>query len=222
MTERRFSEADAAEIFRRAAELEQAGTQSLAAREGMSLAQLQAYGQEAGLAPALIAAAARSLAQDRPPEMREVLGMPLGVRHVVELDAPMTDARWEAFVGELRDRFDARGTVKVDGNLRQWTNGNLSVMVEPTATGSRVRFSTNNARSRALMSAGAIQVAAGVVIGGVFVLQGTALANGAVLGMSFVTLMGATLFSMGAMPLGRWARTRADQFRELAQRLLTG
>ena len=222
MTERRFSEEDAAEIFRRAAELEQAGTQSLAGREGMSLAQLQAYGQEAGLAPELIAAAARSLAQDRPPEMREVLGMPLGVRHVVELDAPMTDARWETLVGELREHFDARGTVKVDGNLRQWTNGNLSVMVEPTATGSRVRFRTSNARSRALMAAGATQVAAGAVTATVLLSQGVPLNSGAVTGLSLLAMTGVTLFSFGAAPLGRWARTRAEQFRELAGRLLIG
>jgi hypothetical protein len=222
MTERRFSEEDAAEIFRRAAELEQAGTQSLPGREGMSLAQLQAYGQEAGLAPELIAAAARSLAQDRPPELRETLGMPLGVRHVVELDAPMTDARWEQMVGELRDRFDARGTVKVDGNLRQWTNGNLSVMVEPTARGSRVRFRTTNGRSRALMTAGASQIAAGAVVASVFVAQGLPMSSGAIGGISFLSLLGVGLFSAGALPLGAWARARAEQFRELAGRLLSG
>lgn len=222
MTEQRFSEADAAEIFRRAAEMEQAGTQSLAGREGMSLAQLQSYGQEAGLAPELIAAAARSLAQDRPPEFRETLGMPLGVRHVVELDAPMSDARWEAFVGELRDRFDARGTVRVDGGLRQWTNGNLSVMVEPTPTGSRVRFSTTNARSRTLIATGGLQVAASAITALVLASQGVPFDRGPVTGLSFLTLMGVTMFSFGAAPLGRWARARAEQFRELAGRLLDG
>jgi hypothetical protein len=222
MTERRFSEEDAAEIFRRAAELEQAGTQSLAGREGMSLAQLQAYGQEAGLAPELIAAAAKSLAQDRPPELREVLGMPLGVRHVVELDAPMTDARWETLVGELRGHFDARGTVKVDGNLRQWTNGNLAVMVEPTASGSRVRFLTSNARSRALMTAGAAQVAASAISATALLAKGLPLESSAVVGLSILGLFGVTVFSFGAAPLGRWARTRAEQFREMAGRLLSG
>ncbi|MFN0098265.1 MAG: hypothetical protein ACKVS7_06285 [Gemmatimonadaceae bacterium] len=220
MTERRFSETDAAEIFRRAAELEQAGTQSLAAREGMTLAQLQSYGQEAGLAPELIASAARSLAQDRPPEMRETLGMPIGVRHVVELDAPMSDARWEAFVGELRERFDARGTVAVDGGLRQWTNGNLSVMVEPTPTGSRVRFRTTNARSRALITAGGAMVAASAVTAMVLLSQGVPLDRGAATGISFLALMGVTTFSFGAVPLGRWARARAEQFRKLARQLL--
>jgi len=220
MTERRYSEEDAAEIFRRAAELEQSAPQSLAAREGMSLAQLQAFGQEAGLAPELVAAAARSLVQDRAPEIRETLGLPMGVRHVVELDRPMSDERWETLVGELRERFDARGQVRVDGRLRQWTNGNLTVMVEPTATGSRVRFSTTNGRSRALMTAGAAQLVLAGATAVALLSEGAPLAGAAGPGLSLLGLMGGALFAFGAFPLGAWARTRAQQFKELAQRLL--
>ena len=52
--------------------------------------------------------------------------------------------------------------------------------------------------------------------------KGLPLESSAVVGLSILGLFGVTIFSFGAAPLGRWARTRAEQFRELAGRLLSG
>jgi hypothetical protein len=60
MTERRYTDEEVEQIFARASETEQETTRQLrSASEGMTLAQLQQIGTEAGLSPDLVAQAAR-------------------------------------------------------------------------------------------------------------------------------------------------------------------
>ena len=73
---------------------------------------------------------------------RKLLGLPLGVAQTVEFDRKLTDQEWERIVADLRETFEAPGVVRQQGSLRQWTNGNLQALLEPTATGQRLRMRT--------------------------------------------------------------------------------
>lgn len=216
MTDRRYSEEEAEEIFRLAAESEHGATASLTPSEGMTLVQLREIGREAGLHPDLVERAARTL--DRvPPSTRRFLGFPLGAGRVVELNRELTDAEWQRLVGELRDTFDARGVIREDGAFRQWTNGNLTVAVEPTPSGHRVRFRTVRGGAREMMLMGLGMVGMGLVL-----LLVTALPGGpetSLPGAGFLSLMGLGMFGVSAGRLPGWARLRQRQMDALAERL---
>ncbi len=217
MTERRYTDDEVAEIFARASETEQAARRQLPSTEGLTLAELQRIGGEAGIAPDLVAQAARSLDEPRPPAPPVFLGLPLGVARIVRLDRRLSDAEWERLVVDLRETFDARGVIRTEGSFRQWSNGNLQVLVEPDGEGQRVRFRTVRGMSRSLMffGLGAIGVAAVTAL--------TSMLNGLtsqeLSQVLTIALTGAGFFALGALPLPRWAKLRQRQMDELAERL---
>jgi hypothetical protein len=222
MPDRRYTEEEAAGIFRRAAELEHSAPRALVPGEGLTLAQLQAIGDEAGLPPEYIARAARLQDLDVEPRLVRSLGVPVGVRHEVLLDHPLSDREWEALVGELRTTFDAKGSLRHDGRFRQWTNGNLQVLVEPAQEGTRVRFRTTNGNASAMIVFGMGGIAFSAFLALLLALKGAS-ANPAAWGlMGTVAAGGITTLGLGLSRLPRWARTRAAQMRALAARLLLG
>lgn len=221
MTERRYSEEDAAAIFQRAAEAQQQGRRpQLQASEGMTLAQLQEIGGEVGIPSELVAEAARSIDHAGRPSSRTFLGLPMGVGRTIDLDRRLSDPEWEQLVSDLRETFDARGAVRYDGPFRQWTNGNLQALLEPTPAGHRVRLRTLNGSARGLMTAGLglVGIAAATLI--------AAIANG--LGGNawstaiLLSVLGLGMFGAGAIRLPGWARLRRRQMEEVAARLTLG
>lgn len=222
MSERRYDEEETAAIFARASEAARPEGKALEKKSGWTLAELQAIGREAGLAPEEVAAAARAL--DRPPQpvAPRLLGLEIGVGRTVQLDRRMSDAEWERLVVVLRDTFDARGQLRVDGSLRQWTNGNLQVLVEPTASGDRVRLRTRNASAQSLLTIGATVLAATGLTTAISVLRGAAIDAGLLSGMVPLLAIGTASLAAGWARLRRWAPTRAQQMEEIAQRLEAG
>ena len=218
--ERRYSEEDAAAIFQRAAEAQAGRGPKPAAGEGMTLVQLQEIGREVGIPPELVAHAARSIVQSGRPSSRTFLGLPIAVGRTIDLDRQLSDAEWERLVGDLRETFDPRGVVRYDGPFRQWTNGNLQVLVEPTPTGHRVRFRTRKGDARSLMAAGlglagasAAMLIAGMVGGaGAGEMSSTSV---------LMSVLGLGMFSAGALRLPRWAKLRQSQMEAVAARLLS-
>jgi hypothetical protein len=183
----------------------------------MTLAELQEIGTQVGIPAEAVADAARSL--DRPPAFQRTLGLPLTVSRTVALPRDLTDLEWERLVGELRETFRARGKVQQLGRLRQWTNGNLHALVEPTADGFRLRLGSTKGDARQLM------------LGGGMILTFAALV--AVLGFlgiggepeKFIRLLsilgptGVGVFAAGAIRVPGWARTRREQMDALAARV---
>ncbi|MFN2317648.1 MAG: hypothetical protein ABR551_13980 [Gemmatimonadales bacterium] len=219
MTERRYTDQEAAEIFERAAAAE-AERPRLAPGQGMTLADLQQIGGEAGIDPALVAHAAGALDQRPTTPFRRFLGLPIGVGHTVDLGRPITEAEWHALVGELRETFQATGLVREDGPFRQWTNGNLKVMVEPSGAGHRVRFQTYNGGARQMMTAGAVSMGlAGALLVSSMLVPGVA-QSGIPAGVSMLAAMGVGFFGLGALRLPAWARRRREQMAALGARLL--
>jgi hypothetical protein len=219
LSERRYNEEEVAAIFERASEVSLAGPRQASSGEGMTLAELQDIGREVGIPADSIALAAQALGQGGQATSRSFMGLPLGVARTVYLGRPLSDAEWERLVVDLRDTFNARGTVKSHGSLRQWTNGNLQVLLEPTATGDRVRLRT--AKGGALGSLVSGMLLVGLSAAGLIGAAAQGLLGDATLlsTMGLSALAGAGIVASNAVRLPRWGRTRQRQMDEIAARL---
>lgn len=219
MTERRYNEAEVAAIFERATEAPPSGAQLIAANDGMTLAQLQEIGAEVGIAADLIALAATAVDKPAPVAQRKFLGLPISAARTVQLDRTLTDIEWERLVAELRETFNAPGKLTTHGSLRQWTNGNLQVLLEPTATGQRIRLQTTKADAPFLIiiALGMLGAAAAGVMSAwaasVFGDKGMLATPG------FLGIVGLAILATTAAPLHRWARTRQQQFDAITARV---
>lgn len=217
MTERRFTEAEVAAIFERAAQFQQTTPHLAPPGEGMTLADLQEIGREVGIPGDLVARAAQSLETGRREAPRRFLGLPLGVGRTVDLGRRLSDEEWDRLVVDLRETFDARGTVRSEGSFRQWTNGNLQALLEPTAEGHRIRLRTLNGSSRSLMTMGLGMLGITAVFLVTSTLTGAQGNAGSVAGL--LSGLGLGMFGLGAVRLPRWARLRRAQMEGVAARL---
>jgi hypothetical protein len=220
MTERRFSDDEVARIFAKATEIQKDESRALVRSEGMSLAELQAIGKEAGIDAALIAQAARAVDQPAPPPVPAVIGIPIGVARTVMLDRRMTDDEWEALVIRCRDVFEARGKVESHGNFRQWTNSNLQILLEPAGDAHRLRFKTLRGESRGLVAAGASMLAAATVVAAVGSATGSMSLAQTIVSSMPVALGGIGMLAAGLVRLPSWRRKREAQFEALAAEML--
>lgn len=220
MPDRRYTEDEVAAIFERAAEAQQSARKQLTAgdSDGLTLRELQDIGREVGIAPELIASAARAVGAHTSVTTRRILGLPIGVGRTVDIDRKLSEADWERLVVDLRDTFDAKGRIRVDGNFRQWTNGNLQALLEPTATGHRLRLRTFKGDSMQYMAGGAA-----LLIGGVSAVAGKLFAGGTTAstfaGLTFILVTGLAMITFGAARLPSWARLRRKQMDDVAARL---
>jgi hypothetical protein len=219
MSTRRYTEAEVAAIFERATEVQPTGQRQPSSGEGMTLAELQEIGREVGIPEESIALAAQTVDQSGLPTSRTLLGLPLGVARTVNLGRKISDDEWEQFVVDLRDTFNARGVVRSQGSLRQWTNGNLQALLEPTATGHRIRLRTIKGGALGMMAGGLGILGVSAVMWSVAVLQGTLGDRGMLLNVATLGILGVTMFASSALRLPRWARTRQRQMEEVAARV---
>ena len=183
----------------------------------MTLAELQDIGREAGLSPDAVASAARSLEIRPQAGVRRYLAMPIGVERTVELHRKLTEAEWERLVVQLREVFNARGVVSSNGSFRQWTNGNLQALLEPTANGHRLRMST--VRASSIFS---LNVGVGVI--GTGAIMAIASAVGGHLGdtwtgAAMISSLGLGSIAVSGLRLPSWARRRARQMESITSRL---
>lgn len=222
MSERRYSEEEAAQIFERAAQsqTQQSLPRQRAAHEGMTLAQLQEIGREVGIPADLVAQAAGSIAvsEGRPME-RKLLGLPIGVGRTVALPRRITESEWDQLVVDLRETFDARGRVREEGNFRSWNNGNLQALIEPTGTTHQLRLRTMNGQARSLMAMGtALLVGSWAMLAIRVVGEGATTAVLTRLGI--IMAAGVGMMAWGALRLPSWARLRRQQMEDVASRLV--
>lgn len=220
MSERRYSDEEVAAIFERAAK-SQAGLQRQqqphGLSQGMTLGELQQIGRDVGIPADLVASAAHEIDVAGRPTERKYLGLPIGVGRTVELPRRLTDDEWERVVADLRETFDARGTMRSEGSTRMWSNGNLQILLEPTATGQRLRMRTVKGDSRGYISGGIGIVVATVLTAG-FKTMGGAADVGMLAGLSSLTALGLGMIAAGTLRLPSWAKTRKRQMEEIAGR----
>jgi len=218
MTERRFSETEVAEIFERATRHQSSALRQASSTDGMTLVQLQEIGREVGIAPEMIAQAARSVGAADRYTVNRIVGLPVGVGITASLGRRLSDDEWERLIVDLRETFDAKGSVRDEGAFRQWTNGNLQVMLEPTPEGNQIRLRTSKEDAKAFVGIGLAMVALGVVAFVAKVVAGADIANTMqrVLPLGFI---GGGLALFGAVRVPRWARERRAQMESIIARL---
>jgi hypothetical protein len=221
MAERRYTDEETAAIFKAAAELQQAalaapGEGPPSAGEGMTLAQLQQIGREVGIPAELVKRAAHGLELRGRASVRTFLGLPIGVGRTVTLQRTLTEAEWERLVVDLRETFDARGRLRSEGSFRQWTNGNLQALLEPTPTGHQLRLRTMKGDAYALIGGGFAILALDAFLVAVRTMAGRSSSGGAVL---LFGAMGALMTALGALRVTGWAKRRQQQMEEIVARL---
>lgn len=219
MTERRYDDTEVAAILARAADLP-ANDSATGAREGLTLAQLQEIAREVGIPAESIAVAARNLENGRPMVTRRLLGAPVTVAHTISLGRRLTPDEWERIVVLLREVFEARGRLGGEGGLRQWTNGNLQVMLEPTDSGDRLRLRTTKGNATSSMMIGiGLALFSATYAGAASALAWTA---EPVVGVTLATIgaFGTILSGAALLRLPKWAETRRQQMQAIADRLL--
>lgn len=218
MTERRFTDEEVAQIIDRATTPHSAALSQPSSPEGITLSQLQDIGREVGIPPEAIAHAARSLDFGDRQSVRRLLGLPIGVSYTAHLGRQLTDQEWQQLVVDLRETFDARGTVREEGAFRQWTNGNLQVMLEPTPQGNQIRLRTMKEDARAFIGIGLAFVGIGLAAFAAKVIGGADLAHTLqrVLPLGFI---GGGLAMFGAIRVPSWARERRAQMASVVARL---
>ena len=219
MDERRYEEAEIAEIFQAAASPRATEGRAVAPANGLSLAELQAIGDEVGIAPERIAEAAAALEVRRvAAPRRALLGMPVSVSRTVDLPRAPTDHEWDMLVAELRATFGARGKDGSSGGLRAWNNGNLHAYVEPTESGHRLRLGTTKGGAAQGIHWGLGFLLAGLVLA---VLLFAEVADEDLSSFLVVPLIGAFFLAFNAIHLPRWAREREEQMEHIATRART-
>jgi hypothetical protein len=217
--ERRYDEAEVAEILARATSLEAPRAPAPhSTSTGLTLAQLQDIGAEVGIPPQVIADAARAIGNRLPaPAPRTFLGTPRSVARIVPIPRAMTDDEWTRLVVLLRETFGAEGRIRVHGPLRSWSNGNLQVHVEPDGDRYRVRMQTLRGDALPRAAVGAAAVGGSGVMLLVNALSG--LRPGGVLAAVAMGLVGLGQLVYIRTLLPRWASERAAQMDHLAERI---
>lgn len=211
MGERQYDDDEVAAIFKRAASPEHTGVAAPGQGKGLSLAALQEIGREVGISPEAIASAALSLEQGPAPKPATLLGLRIGAVDSAEFPRALTDADWARLVADARSTFNAAGVVRHDGPFRQWGNGNLKVLVEPTPTGHRLRLQTINSSAQGMVAGGlGALIAAAVTV--------VAAPNAPSAGAAFLALGGVTAFAAGWWQVRGWAKRRQAQFAALIAR----
>lgn len=218
----RYSESEIAEIFERAtatAAQEPAGRSPLSG-DGLTLGELQEIGREVGISSDLITHAALTLHDADPAALRtrKFLGTPIGVSRTVHLPRRLTNQEWARLVVDLRETFDARGRIGEEGPFRQWTNGNLQALLEPTESGERLRLGTLRTGAREALGMGAtLLVLAPLAL--VLSLTRTLDDPGLLTMIASLALAGGVLYGSNRIRLPKWAETRKLQMDGVAARL---
>lgn len=209
MTERRYTDDEVHAILARAAESDTALVPGDAG--GWTLAEIQKAGTEAGMSSAAITLAAAE--HDRAalaPREPGLLGLPLSVGRAVPLRRPLTGDEWRRLVSEMRQTFDAEGRERVEGDRREWRNGNLRIVHEPAGEGAFLELRTRKGDTRALVGMGGAMTLTSIMMG-----TASVLATGDVRGLAVAAILGVAgiaTSAAGAIRLPGWARRRAEQF----------
>lgn len=216
MTERRYGDDEVREIFSLATTGGSRDRSLPTEPDGLTLDEMQRIGQEAGIDPMRVAQAAKMLAsRGKVAPVRRSFGLPIGVSRVVDLPRAPTDREWEQLVSEFRTTFGVRGKTTSSGSLREWSNGNLHICVEPTARGEQLRLSTLKEDAMVLNGLGAVFSGMAVIMGAMVTAAGKPSKALAIIVM--FGGMALASFAANVIRLPRWARERTRQMESLAE-----
>jgi len=216
MTRRRYDDEEMREIFSLATTGGMTYRALPSESGGLTLDELQRVGQEAGIEPTRVAqAAAKVDARGRLAPVRRSFGLPVGLSRVVDLPRAPTEREWEQLIAEFRTTFRTQGHATTSGGLREWSQGELFISVEPTEQGQQLRLSTLKSDAMALNGLG-------LVMGGMSLLMGAVVAAAgkpekALLVLGMFGAMALAAFGANLVRLPRWARERERQMEAIAE-----
>jgi hypothetical protein len=218
--ERRFHDEEIRAIFAAAAESPDSTDPTGPTGGDLTLRDLQEIGREIGIPPERITAAAQALDQRQAVVPRRTyLGMPIAVGRTVDLPRAPTDREWAILVSDIRETFKARGRVVSQGDIREWTSGNLHASVEPTETGYRLRLGTLKGSAVPTVTAGVAALIYGLVMFIVLLLAGQI--PEAFVAPALLVAFGGAAVGYGVLQLPAWAREREEQMEYIAARAQT-
>jgi len=217
-TERRYTDAETAEIMDRASrgDLQRTGPP---VGHALTLSEIQEIALEVGIAPQDVAAAAGGLVTtDSSRTPLSALRRRASSTRVVVLDAPPSEAEWEAFVVSLREIFGTPGDIEQSGKLRSWRTKGVEVHGEPDGPGYRIRVQAKGGTAVDTIGAGASSIALGAAMFGGLVASGAgdAFTYGAA---GLLAGIGVVFSLAGSYILSRWKRRTAHQLAEVSRRI---
>lgn len=134
---RRFTEADTDAILRRTAELA-SGTDAAPQSRGLTVDEMEALAREAGLSPELVRRAAREVSLRSSLQPSPWTGGPRRLALERVIPGELTEAAWEAIVGEVQRTLGMPGFVSKVGRTRTWSalsqTGNAGTQRHVTVT----------------------------------------------------------------------------------------
>jgi hypothetical protein len=213
MSERRYREEEVRKIFKLATSDRLPSAPGAPANDGLTLSEIQSIGGEIGVDAERIALAAAALDSGASEHVRSSFGAPVEVGLAVPLPRAMTEQEWEQTVALLRSTFRARGHITTHGGLREWRNGNLHASHEPFGNGYRLRLGTTRGDARGFTALGFLGLAAAgaTTVAHYVIVDPTSMA--APLVMAGV---GVAAFVSNWLRLPPWAKTRAQQMKQIA------
>jgi hypothetical protein len=163
---RTYSQDEVREIIRRAAESTAEREKLQSDDSGLTMGDLADLATATGIDPRIMMDAARSL--DREVEEsfeKRLLGMKISAAHAIRVEGPFTGEDWQALVADCRSTFEAKGKVNETSGLREWSNGNLHVLVEPAGNDAIIRMRTVHGAAQRMAGAGmAMTIAVAVML----------------------------------------------------------
>jgi hypothetical protein len=227
---RRYDEQEVSMILEQASRLDTddaqddakglSGPSAQTSDRGLTLAELQAIGEEAGIAAVAVARAANALARGDhlPPERQSMMGLPVGVARTVVFDRRVTDAEWERMVVLFRRTFGTSGVVRGEGSLREWGNGRLRASLEPTAQGGhQLRLHTTKSDASVLNVLGTVFSALGLSLTALVAIKTGFDPSAAWFGPLAIAAGGLAAFARNAIVLPRWYTQRATQMATISR-----
>ena len=220
-TKRRFTEKEIAQIFEEATRAQNAAVESSGPLDGLTLEELKQIGASTGIDPQYISrAAAGFYKRPRQFPVEKHMGIPIAVSRSIELPATFSDQDWEQLVVDLRKTFKARGKIKYEGSIREWSNGNLHVFVEPGERGLELRLETRKGNMRGLLYAGLIYIALALIMFVALSLDSGSNFNVTLLMSGMFMVAGIGMVSTVASSQPRWARKRELQMEAICKRAI--
>ena len=186
---RRYSEKEAGEILRRAAEMQRAEP-SAADPSGFSLSELEEVAREAGIDPVVVRRAAAQMDLPASENLGSVLaGSPLVIRLEVALPGEYPADRFDALVPSIQDASPWQGHAGVVGKTLTW-----SARADSNTSSLQVLVAT--ADGRTLIR---VEERLGGLVGALFggIIGGGGAGIGVGLGAGLGAAIGSTVFAIG-------------------------
>jgi hypothetical protein len=219
--ERKYSEKEISAIFKKAAEAQESARDRLPDGEGLTLAELQQIGQETGITGEFIARAAAEVDRtDTTPPVATYMGIPVSAAYASNLPGSFSDKDWDRLVVDLRETFHASGKISRDGSLRQWSNGNLRVLIEPTEEGHRIRMRSLNGNLRSSLFGGLAIFTVGLLIALAEIISGDPAMTFQIIFLASIVVAGLGTTFVSAARIKGWRKLRERQMREIAARAI--